>query len=387
MGHDLVERFAEELQNLSPFERRAALSELEALLHTNGIEASLRRRSTTALVIGAVLAVVVVRVVANRATFGGISAPTTGVSCSRWIERPPLGPVAADRAGGGCNCATHAAAEPSNVAITTSTSVDDTLQLLAHPDGRATQPKLPPWTIGYPWHRLPRSSYPAHGAFDHPQDALRKARKGSWNTSDFPLYLCVGQGKTATKSLNKAFVMLGMNTAHFYGAGVYGLLYDNAAEQQNHHFMFNVNEEKHVEAVLDTPVVDFWNEILLSYPRAKVILTIRNPKSWLRSQQKFYSGFARGCRKWLEPWRRGSNLVYGTECPSKEQAIKRYVQHNRNVFDSVPPERLLIMDMTGGDGWDKLCPFMGLDPPVCPPTNITQCLKAGVSSCAFPNRK
>ena len=74
MGHDLVERFAEELQNLSPFERRAALSELEALLHTNGIEASLRRRSTTALVIGAVLAVVVVRVVANRATFGGISA-------------------------------------------------------------------------------------------------------------------------------------------------------------------------------------------------------------------------------------------------------------------------------------------------------------------------
>ena len=100
MGHDLVERFAEELQNLSPFERRAALSELEALLHTNGIEASLRRRSTTALVIGAVLAVVVVRVVANRATFGGISAPTTGVSCSRWIERPPLGPVAADRAGG-----------------------------------------------------------------------------------------------------------------------------------------------------------------------------------------------------------------------------------------------------------------------------------------------
>lgn len=285
MGQDLVERFAEELQKLSPFERRATLSELEALLHTNGIESSLRRRSTTALVISAVLAVVLVRVVANRATFGGISASSTGVSCSRWIERPPLGPVAADRAGGGCNCATYAAAEPSNVAITTSTSVDDTLQLLAHPDGRATQPKLPPWTIGHPWHRLPRSSYPAHGAFDHPQDALRKARKGSWNTSDFPLYLCVGQGKTATKSLNKAFVMLGMNTAHFYGAGVYGLLHDNAAEQPNHHFMFNVNEEKHVEAVLDTPVVDFWNEILLSYPRAKVILTIRNPKSWLRSQQ------------------------------------------------------------------------------------------------------
>lgn len=72
-------------------------------------------------------------------------------------------------------------------------------------------------------------SYPAHNAFEHPRDALRKLRP-KWNTSDFPLILCVGHGKTATKSLNKAFVMLGMHTAHFYGAGVYGLLYGNAAE-------------------------------------------------------------------------------------------------------------------------------------------------------------
>ena len=31
--------------------------------------------------------------------------------------------------------------------------------------------------------------------------------------------------------------------------------------------MFNVEEEKHVDAVLDTPVVDFYNEVLLSYPK------------------------------------------------------------------------------------------------------------------------
>ena len=261
-----------------------------------------------------------------------------------------------------------------------------------HEQPRSEWHPLEPWTPGKAWHRLPRSSYPAHGAFDHPHDAIKHARSGRWNTSDFPLLLCIGQGKTATKSLNKAFVMLGMKTAHFYGAGVYGLLYDNAAEPakegEEHSFMFNVNEPKHVNAVLDTPVVDFYNEILLSYPKAKVILTIRKPDSWLRSQQKFYANFARSCRNWLAPWRRGSNLVYGTECPSKEQAIKRYVQHNRNVYDSVPPERLLIMDIPAGDGWEKLCDFLGPDSPgPCPPTNLAQCKTAGVDTCVFPSRK
>ena len=210
---------------------------------------------------------------------------------------------------------------------------------------------------GYP---RPSGEYPRHDAFSHPREALTRLRAqvSGGNTSDFPLLLCVGQGKTATKSLNKALVMLGFRTAHFYGAGVYGLLYDNAAEATNHQFLFNVNEEKHVDAVLDTPVVDFYNEILLAYPNARVVLTVRGVRSWLKSQQKFYCCYARGCRRWLAPWRRGSNLVYGTECPSKEQAVKRYVQHNRNVFDNVHPDRLLVMDIPGGDGWEKLIPFL-----------------------------
>ena len=209
---------------------------------------------------------------------------------------------------------------------------------------------------------IPRSHYPPHRAFDHPRDAIRRL-KPRRNTSDFPLLVCIGQGKTATKSLNKAFVMLGMNTAHFYGAGVYSLLFDNAAEQKDKEFLFNVNEEKHVAAVLDTPVVDFYNEIALAYPNAKFILTIREPRSWIKSQQKFYGHYARSCKNWLAPWRRGSNIVYGTECPSPVQAIKRYHQHNRNVIDAIPKDRLLVMDIPGGDGWEKLCPFLGVPIP------------------------
>lgn len=219
---------------------------------------------------------------------------------------------------------------------------------------------------------LPSQGYPSHEAFTHPHDGLRKLRPNR-NTSDFPLIVCIGQGKTATKSLNKAFFMLGLRTAHFYGAGVYGLLYDNAAEKVDRDFLFSrerVNGvlEKHVAAVLDTPVVDFYNEILLTYPNAKFILTVRGVKSWMRSQHKHYSYYARGCANWLAPWRRGSNLVYGTECPSPVQALKRYLQHNRNVVDAIPREKLLVMDIAGGDGWAKLCPFIG-EP--LPPPNMT----------------
>ena len=52
----------------------------------------------------------------------------------------------------------------------------------------------------------------------------------------------MGHGKTATKSLNKAFVRLGgYRTAHFYGAGVYGLLFNNAAETPDFDFRFSLD--------------------------------------------------------------------------------------------------------------------------------------------------
>ena len=50
------------------------------------------------------------------------------------------------------------------------------------------------------------------------------------------------------------------------------------------------------------------------------------------------------------------------------QAIKRYVQHNRNVFDAVPRDKLLVMDIAAGDGWDELCAFLGLPRP---PRNVS----------------
>lgn len=74
----------------------------------------------------------------------------------------------------------------------------------------------------------PPREYPAHSAFVRPLDALRQLRPER-KMSQFPLLICAGHGKTATKSLHNALIKLGYRTAHFYGAGVYGLLFGNAA--------------------------------------------------------------------------------------------------------------------------------------------------------------
>ena len=351
MRHQTVERFAEELRHFSTSERKTVLLQLSALVHEQMPEAQQQqgvRKRTVAFFMVAFLLVLISSV--YKSAFGEVGNTSGRDGRLHILEHSPLRPMALETVPSSAACN-----PPQLVQVRTAPLRPITVASSSSESVRVPQ-----------WRPRDRSEYPAHAAFDHPRDALLSVRP-KWNTSDFPLLLCIGQGKTATKSLNKALVMLGYQTAHFYGAGVYGLLYDNVAEKPGYNFMFNVWEEKHVDAVLDTPVVEFFNEILLSYPKAKVILTIRKPRSWLKSQQKFYGGYARGCHNWLAPWRRGSNLIYGTECPSKEQALKRYVQHNRNVYEMVPHDRLLIMDIPGGDGWEKLCPFIGV--PV--PNNMT----------------
>eukprot|EP00635_Sarcinochrysidales_sp_CCMP3193_P014184 CAMPEP_0118892364 /NCGR_PEP_ID=MMETSP1166-20130328/1992_1 /TAXON_ID=1104430 /ORGANISM="Chrysoreinhardia sp, Strain CCMP3193" /LENGTH=609 /DNA_ID=CAMNT_0006831079 /DNA_START=29 /DNA_END=1861 /DNA_ORIENTATION=+ len=53
--------------------------------------------------------------------------------------------------------------------------------------------------------------------------------------------------------------------------------------------------------------------------------------------------------------------VYASQCPSLLTAIKTYHNHNRHVIRTTPKDRLLVMDILKGDGFDKLCPFLQVD--------------------------
>jgi len=59
--------------------------------------------------------------------------------------------------------------------------------------------------------------------------------------------------------------------------------------------------------------------------------------------------------------------VYGTACPSAMTTLKAYFNTNRHILRTIPPDRLLVMDITRGDGYELLCPFLEIPADACPP--------------------
>ncbi len=55
--------------------------------------------------------------------------------------------------------------------------------------------------------------------------------------------------------------------------------------------------------------------------------------------------------------------IYGVGCPegNEEIYIKRFDDHNREVINYFKDRSkdLLVLDLAKGDGWEKLCPFLG----------------------------
>ena len=52
------------------------------------------------------------------------------------------------------------------------------------------------------------------------------------------------------------------------------------------------------------------------------------------------------------------NLCYGSVEPREYAYKAKYFDHNNAVRNCIPAERLLVMNLAMGDGWEKLCPFL-----------------------------
>lgn len=53
-----------------------------------------------------------------------------------------------------------------------------------------------------------------------------------------------------------------------------------------------------------------------------------------------------------------TELVYGDASDNKAVWIAHYNAHNKRVKTMIPEQQLLVMDVSRGDGWSKLCPFL-----------------------------
>ena len=106
------------------------------------------------------------------------------------------------------------------------------------------------------------------------------------------------------------------------------------------------------DAFQDNPWPLFYRELDQAFPDSKFVLTIRPAEEWIESIVNHARDIDTPMRTW----------IYGVGNPRGNEAVymERYNRHNRDVkaYFRDRPKHLLVMQITAGEGWDKLCPFL-----------------------------
>lgn len=182
----------------------------------------------------------------------------------------------------------------------------------------------------------------------------------------FNKIFCIGMNKTGTSSLHQAFLKLGLRSIH-HGPGDYSSLREHlqkasAIDAQIREF--KKSGEKLLQEIND---YDAYSDIGLlihnfhiidsQYPNSKFIYTQRNTDDWVNSRRKHIERNikARESGRYESAF---NTVEVETWIKTKNEHFARVKSYFRNR-----PNDLLIMHVTEGDGFEKLCPFLGLTIP------------------------
>ena len=166
-----------------------------------------------------------------------------------------------------------------------------------------------------------------------------------------PKVFCIGFHKTGTTSLELALKKLGNRVTGSFGTK------DPDIANKVHEMAYAMVDN--FDAFQDNPWPILYKELDKEFPGSKFILTRRPADTWIRSMVKDFALTETPMRRW----------IYGENagCPEGNEDIyvARYERHYKEVFEyfSGRPNDLLTFDLPKGDGWDKLCPFLGYDIP------------------------
>ena len=177
-----------------------------------------------------------------------------------------------------------------------------------------------------------------------------------------------GYGRTGTLSLKSALETLGYNKCHHMIEVI-----RNPGESEKWLQAIDAKTVnwasllKGYEATVDWPACHFYHELADYYPKAKVLLSIRDPLDWFESMSATTLGVIRKRMQASnagQPKNLGTELVvnaaFGGEIDDAEHAIRMFNQHTKEVVDTIDSDRLLIYNAR--EGWEPLCQF--LDKPV-----------------------
>ena len=187
--------------------------------------------------------------------------------------------------------------------------------------------------------------------------------------------ICAGLQKTGTKSMAAALRILGFTVHDFDEHNVYYLNeYLDAMDGKIPDFTAMY---KDVDATTDIPASLFWEEIKESFPKAKVVLMVReSAESWVDSMlhtraavfqniNQFWTHIGLSItptgRKW---WKLYDKCSMRMRFDDKEKMPSVYTKHNARVKATIPRDDLLVYNVK--QGWKPLCEFLGLEVPDVP---------------------
>ena len=165
----------------------------------------------------------------------------------------------------------------------------------------------------------------------------------------------IGLKKTGTTSLKTAFQILEIPLLGWH-VGQYKLWQKGGTEA-----LFDaINRNK---AFSDGPWHDCDYTILdQNFPNSKFIILERNNYDWIKSKEKHESPLYNANDI-------GSDWLYEEWITDRENHIKRELMYKENKYNDIKeyfkdrPNDLLVMNICEGEGWEKLCPFLGLPIP------------------------
>lgn len=200
--------------------------------------------------------------------------------------------------------------------------------------------------------------------------------------------ICAGFQKTGTKSLSRALEELGYKVYDAAETYIYmrETWIDFFAGRRTIQQVCEEYDRHGVDVIVDGPGNYFWREMSEYWPKAKIILTVRdNEEKWYESMIQFYKGTIKWCGRLavfgkLSPY--GYNTEWGLTIPyhclmfgnynfhpfcqdfdninNAESYKRKYREHNLIVRTTAPPDRLLVMNVK--EGWEPVCKL--LDVPV-----------------------
>lgn len=174
---------------------------------------------------------------------------------------------------------------------------------------------------------------------------------------------CIGVHKTGTRSLFKAFKILGLKPLHFKiddddsREDCVPEIIDNNYRHDRPLLTGIENYDAHCE--MNWPHTNHLFKLLdKQYPGSKFILNTREINNWLKSRYRHIANDQLIKNRTKYP----GNTLYSLNTELWRQEYKKHHEDVLNYFANRPSD-LLIIDVCAGDGWEKLCPFLGYDTP------------------------